>query len=95
MQNEIPLQLVREYMARHVPNPNDEPCTYEENTITTWAAGEILDDILNHPMTPAVDTVERFSIKMELFFYESTKPCNKLIFSIARDTAEDIGSMLI
>lgn len=95
MQNDIPMRMVAEYMHYIAPSKNDDPCMFEERAIAEWTAGEILDEISNHPMKPAAETVEAFLVKMEMFHYRSTQSCNKLRFSIARDTAEEIGLMLI
>ena len=102
--NEVAVRMICEYIHDIDPDRkknNKKPFTkldataYEEYCIMEWTACEILEAVMDKPDTPAVITVENFMIKMEMFYYMSERPDNKIRYEIARDTADDIGTMLI
>ena len=53
---------------------------FEEVCFSRWAAEELINAILDHPMAPAEDTIEEFIIKR--------------IFSIAAETATEILELI-
>lgn len=63
---------------------------FEEVCFTRWAAEELLNAVLDHPMVPAEDTIEEFAIKMEAYSYLSDGTDAKRIFSIAAKTSWEI-----
>ena len=95
--NEAALDIICEYIYKIDPGqpPDISDSSYQEACIMTWAAGEVLKEVMNNPNTPAAITVERFMVKMDVYHYIAENPNNKIAFEVARDTADDIGLMLI
>ena len=62
----------------------------EEVTFSRWAAEELLNLVMDHPMTPAEDTIEEFIIKMET---ATKRDCGR-IFSIAAQTAREFLDLI-
>lgn len=63
---------------------------FEEMTYSRWAAGEILDRIMDRPIDPPEDVVSDFLLRVSLYSQVAKTPAQQRIFSIAEDTAEDI-----
>lgn len=58
---------------------------FDEVSFSRWAAGELMEAIMDHPMVPAMDTIEEFAIKM-LAYQASSKGTNaEKIFKYAAD----------
>ena len=66
----------------------------EEVTFSRWAAEELLNLVMDHPMTPAEDTIEEFIIKMEIYAATATKRDWERIFSIVAQTAREFLDLI-
>lgn len=93
--NEAAIRMICEYIHELQPDKHVGDSLYEELCVMEWAASEILDCVLNRPNVPAAITVEQFMIRMDMFHYAAEKSSNRILFELARDTADDIGTMLI
>ena len=60
---------------------------FEEVSFTRWAAGELMEAIMNHPTVPAIDTIEEFAIKMTAYKAASDGTNAEKIFRYAADFA--------
>ena len=60
---------------------------FEEVSFTRWAAGELMEAILNHPTVPALDTIEEFALKMTAYWANSDGTDAEKIFKYAADFA--------
>lgn len=67
---------------------------FEKRSYSHWAAYEILGLIMDHPLTPPDDIVYEFMLKMVIYSEATESKEKRFIFSTARDTAEDILSLL-
>lgn len=82
--NEVVVQALIEYL-----NDSEEPDAFwpehwfVEVSTSRWIAGELINAILDHPMTPAEDTMEELAIKMTTYHADSDGTNAERIFSIA------------
>lgn len=83
--NDIVVQALCEYLEE-----SEEPDTlwwpehwFVEVSTSRWIAGELINAILDHPMTPAEDTIEELAIKMTAYHADSDGTKAERIFSIA------------
>ena len=82
--NEVVVQALIEYL-----NDSEEPDAFwpehwfVEVSTSRWIAGELINAILDHPMTPAEDTMEELVIKMTAYHADSDGTNAERIFSIA------------
>ena len=82
--NEVVVQALIEYL-----NDSEEPDAFwpehwfVEVSTSRWIAGELINAILDHPMTPAEDTMEELAIKMTDYHADSDGTNAERIFSIA------------
>ena len=82
--NEVVVQALIEYL-----NDSEEPDAFwpvhwfVELSTSRWIAGELINAILDHPMTPAEDTMEELAIKMTTYHADSDGTNAERIFSIA------------
>ena len=82
--NEVVVQALIEYL-----NDSEEPDAFwpehwfVEVSTSRWIAGELINAILDHPMTPAEDTMEELAIKMTTYHADSDGTNAERKFSIA------------
>lgn len=88
MSNDMVVQALVEYLEE-----SDTPELYwpkhwsEEVCFSRWAADELINAILDHPMASADDIIEEFAIKMTAFSVRSDGTDAGRIFSIAAQFA--------
>jgi len=63
-------------------------CYFNQRSYSRWAANEILELVMDNPFSTPIDIIEEFIIKMD--YFSCIDLSTSLIFSIAKDTAEDI-----
>lgn len=94
--NDQAIRTIIDYSNEHLFEPDSKwpQHEFELRSYSRWAAFEIVQRIMDHPKTPARNTVEEFLIKM--LYYSSlsdgTKPGT--VYSIAIYTAEDILELI-
>lgn len=72
--------------------PKDE---FNRRSYSRWAAGELLEIILDNPFKDSKDIIEGFIIQMLYFSYLANNEKASGIFIVAMDVAEDILMMLV
>lgn len=88
MDNDIVLMSLAEFLYE-----TGEPEVYwpqhwfDEISFTRWAAGELMEAIMNHPTVPAMDTIEEFAIKMTSYWAGEDGTNAEKIFKYAADFA--------
>lgn len=96
MCNEAATRLIITYIEECLFEPKASWCKheFEKRSYSRWAANEILEGVMDHPMSPADIIIEEFILKMSLYSCVAEDSKVSFIFSIARDTAEDILAYL-
>lgn len=67
---------------------------FEQRAYSRWAASEILELVMDHPLTPPDEVVYEFILKMVIYSEVTESKEKSFIFSTARDTAEDILNLI-
>lgn len=84
------------YMEEHLFEP--QVCWpkyyFEQRAYAQWAASEILELVMDHPLTPPDEVVYEFILKMVIYSEVTESREKRFIFSTARDTAEDILNLI-
>ena len=92
METEQAISLVQECLNENLFEPSyfwpDQ--SFEERSYSRWAACEIWERLLDRPREDPDLIVANFMFEMALFANSTDDSTKKRIFSIARDTAEDI-----
>lgn len=95
--NELEIRAISAYADEFLfePGANWPKFCFDRRSYARWAVTELLTLIMDRPFVPAELTIEAFAIKCgwftECFATETTQ---NFIFSIARDTANDILDVL-
>ena len=90
MTNDAAVQALLDYL-----NESDAPEIYwprhhfEESCFSRWAAWEMIEAIMDHPMKDPEDVIEEFAIKMVLFSSIADGTDEGRILSIAADFADE------
>lgn len=75
--------------------PKGSPVEYlKEHGYTIWAVEEILRAIYIYPFADPESLVMGFAVQMEYFYCLSDSPEQQEMFKMARETAEDILSLI-
>lgn len=85
--NEIAIQALLDYLEEDGPDvtwPDDE---FEQVSYSRWAAGELVNAILDRPMVPIEDTIFQFVLKMHACEVMAHEKPSGTPFSIAADFA--------
>ena len=92
MRNETVIRLIIAYMEECVFEPKTwrAKCCFEQYAYSQWAASEILELVMDNPLTSPDEIVCGFMLKMVIYSKASESKEKRFMFSTARDTAEDI-----
>lgn len=88
MSNDMAVEALLEYLGE-----SDEPelhwskRQFEEASFSRWAAGELIEAIMDHPLVSPEDTVEIFALKTLAFSAMFADTEAERIFRIASDFA--------
>lgn len=93
MSNHYILSVIQEYADEHLKEPawRMKKGWFEHTSYNRWAVDEIIKNIRESKMPPIL-AVENFIRKMDDFSRQNPK--TKIIFSAARDMAENILDIL-
>lgn len=94
--NDKIVQALLDYLE-HYSNPPELDWPehwFEEVSFSRWAVCEMLNAVLDHPITPAADTIAEFELKMEVYEALSGERPSGRIFSIAAQTAREFLEMI-
>lgn len=88
--NEVAISIIRKYIRTHNYNPksNIRKDCFEQVSYSSWAANQLLLEVMARPLTPPDTIIEEFAWRMD--YYSCINVKTSRIFSIAKDTAEDI-----
>ena len=96
MCNELAVKSIMNYMQDSLFEP--QACWskyyFEHRAYSQWAASEILELVMDHPLTPPDEVVYEFILKMVIYSEVTESKEKSFIFSTARDTAEDILNLI-
>jgi len=90
--NEMAAQKIIECLEENLFEPHKSWPTdiFEERSYARWAATELWQRLLDRPNEPPDDVIEEFIFDMVRLECSTKIPKRSRIFSIARETAEDI-----
>ena len=81
---DIAVEIIREYIQENLFDPT-----------ISWAAYEILNRVIDHPLDAPLDTIENFMLEMTMYTCCSENKQRILIFQTAAETAEEIALLII
>lgn len=90
--NEVAAYMIAECLEENLfePNKNWPDAAFEDRSYARWAAMELAERLMDRPYEDADTIVEEFMLRMALLAHITEDPTKQRLFSIARDTAEDI-----
>lgn len=93
--NEAVILIIESYIREHLFDPASSWPKYyfKERSYSRWVANEILERVKEQKTTPPIIVIEDFI--RELDDCSCGNENNKLIFSIARDAAEDMLNLFL
>lgn len=89
MDNSIVTRALLEYLEESEQELYWPQTSFEESCFSRWAAVELINAIMDHPMVPAEDTIEEFAIKMHAYSALSNDADTMRLFLIAANFAYD------
>lgn len=96
MSHEEAVRLVRDYMNDIRPPEHNWPAYWFKNhSYSVWVCEEILNKLEENPHVNPIDIIEKFVCELDYYSTLSKTSEFRMIFSIARDIAEDIGRMFL
>lgn len=95
--NEEAAQAITDYIEEYLfePDANWPKSWFNQRTYSRWAANEILELIIDNPLTSPMIIIDEFLIKMSYYSCMSENQNISIIFSTAVDTAEDILCLVL
>lgn len=95
--NEETVNKIMNYIYSHCFEPDVKfpKEWFDLMSYSNWAAYEILELVMDHPLEDPGMLIDEFIMKMELFSFVGDQSEKGIIFSIARDTAEEIQLLFI
>jgi len=67
----------------------------EKRSYQQWAAYEIVNRILDHPLDMPIDTIDSFMYEMAMYACYGEDEHRSRIFQIAVETAEDVALLFV
>lgn len=94
---DIAVEIIREYVQENLFDPTISWDKYEfkKRSYSHWAAYEILNRVIDHPLDAPLDTIENFMFEMTMYACCSENKQRILIFQTAAETAEEIALLII
>ena len=95
--NEQAIEAIEEFYYDSLFEPNRKwpKEEFDRRVYSRWAAQEILERIIECPVLPAQEIVQRFIDEMKGYLELDLNKQMEFIFSTALETTEDIGSILV
>lgn len=93
--NEVAAHMIAESLEENLfePNKNWPGAAFEDRSYARWAAMELVNRLMDYPHESPDLIVEEFMFKMEMFSAATDDPVKSRIFSVAKETAEDISTL--
>lgn len=95
--NEAAIKAVNNYISLYLfaPEASWDTHEYEVRSYGRWASNEILDRIIFNPLANPLSIIKYFVIEMTKFYNESINRETELIFSVAKETGEDLAILFV
>lgn len=95
--NEVAIDIVLNYIDRSLFEPDHKWPDYifEHRTYSRWAAYEVLERIMDHPYDDPSIVIEGFWFEICSILNDDLDPKKQKMFSIAKQTIEDIGRLFV
>lgn len=90
--------IIMGYIDEHLFSPSLSWNKYEfkKRSYEQWAAYEICERILDHPLDPPLDVIDRFMFEMYMYACFSDENKQKsFIFQTAVETAEELALLFV
>lgn len=90
--NEIEVIIVQHYINEYLFEPTSSwpKESFEERSHARWAAFEIMHRLMDFPFDSPDMIVEAFILELTMYLYLAKDEKTTKLFSVAKDTAEDI-----
>ena len=90
--NDIAIDTIMRFRNERLISPNEDMPreSYFKASYSIWAGYELLERVMDHPLTSADDIINEFALKMELFARETDDEEAKLKFRVASNVAAEI-----
>ena len=95
--NDIAIDTIMRFRNERLISPNEDMPreSYFKASYSIWAVYELLERVMDHPLTSADDIINEFALKMELFARVTDDEEAKLKFRVASDVAEEIRLLYV
>ena len=95
--NEIAIDIVLDYIDHELFEPDYKwpDHIFEHRTYSRWAAYEILERIMDHPYDNPDILIEQFWFEICSVLNDDLDSKKEEMFSIAKETIEDIGRLFV
>lgn len=97
MDYDLAAQLILKYMNDMIREPHIRLSRtyFEQRVYSKWATEELLTRIMDNPYESPFDVIELYILELECCIYAASDSPNRKIFTIAKETAEDILDYLL
>ena len=94
---EIAVDTIREYIQENLFEPSFswDKREFETRSYSRWAAYEVLNRVIDHPIDAPLDTIENFVLEMAMYAHYGKNEHRSFIFQIAFETATEIALLLV
>ena len=95
--NSMAIDVIQEYYNQNLFEPGKRwsAAEFDLRVYSRWIASEILNALNEDPMTPPLIIIVEFVHKMNEFCYMTENTEQSLMFTIAKDAAEDIARLFL
>lgn len=95
--NEVAIDIVLNYINRELFEPDHRwpEDIFERRTYSRWAAYEVLERIMDHPYDDPSIVIEKFWLEIGVILNGEHDLKKHRMFSIAKQTIEDIGRLFV
>lgn len=89
--------IIQEYIRMHLFSPSFSWDKYEfkKRSYQQWAAYEICDRILDHPLDNVFDVIDNFMFEMYIYACYGEDEPRTFIFQTAVETAEELALLFV
>lgn len=95
--NNAAIEAINNYISLYLfaPEASWNVYEYEVRSYGRWASNEILDRIISNPLANPLSVIRDFVAEMTKMYRESINRETELIFSIAKETGEDLAILFV
>lgn len=86
------VDIIYRYSERHFFSPSFSwpKEEFRKRSYEQWAAYEICDQIMDHPLEDPITIIEKFMFEMAMYAYYGEDESRSFIFQTAVETAEEL-----